>query len=160
MRRNKAPVDSFWGSGFPRFDRLDKMMDAVFGATESLHSFVLDDIGYPLRSKGNFPKVNVAETDTAYEVEIAIAGLNKEDVILELKNNCLYITAGKTENKKNEEKSFLYREISRRSFQRTIRFPSKVDVEGVLGAYDNGIISCTIKKAVVEEPEAVKITIA
>lgn len=78
-------------------------------------------------NKANFPKINVAETDNDYTIEIAVAGFDKEDVKPELVYNDLTTSTEKQEETKEETKEYLQREISSRSFKRVVRFPCDVD---------------------------------
>ena len=116
-----------------------------------------------LQPKGGFPKVNVIDNEKSYDVEIAVAGFDKDDVALELKDNALFIKADKHEEKcdcENEEcKKYLTKEIASRSFRRTVVFPAEVNVDDISASYENGIISCKIGKALEELPSSVKIEI-
>lgn len=124
----------FWGD-FPRFDM--KLFDEI----------------QPMRS--NFPAVDVYSTDEDYQVEIAVAGFNKDDIELELKDNTLLIKAdSSSECEDSDEKGkCLRKEIARRSFRRAVRFPEKVDSEKIDCSYKDGIIHCAIGKVVPDEVE-------
>jgi len=112
-----------------------------------------------LQPKSSFPKINVVETDTDYEVEIALAGFDKDDLSLEIKDNCLLIKADKKEESKNEDKRYLMKEISSRSFRRMVKFPIKIDTDKIDCSFENGIVNCTIGKEDVEKDDLVKIKI-
>jgi HSP20 family molecular chaperone IbpA len=102
-----------------------------------------------LQPAGKFPKINVAETDDKYEVEIAVAGFDREDVELELKDNCLCVKADRKEEVKEEDKKYLVREISSRSFRRALQFPKKVLTNDIECRFEDGVITCVLAK----EPE-------
>jgi len=144
---------SSWG--VPALRRLRNDMDELFDGflsdffrTPAMRVF--DDI----QSNTSFPKVNVSETDEDYGVEIAIAGFDKNDVKLELKDNTLFISADKKEELENESKNYVRKEISSRSFQRALRFPCKV-TDNVSAEYKDGIIHVNIAKDVVEDEDCV-----
>lgn len=112
------------------------------------------------QTSSKFPKVNVSENDTSYTVDIAVAGFAKEDVGLELKDNCLFIKADKKDEDTSEDTKTLLREVSYRSFQRTIQFPSEIDPASVECNYENGMIKCILGKKLAGDPEnVVKINI-
>lgn len=150
---------------------LSRMLDdnrfrGVFSRVEDLFSEMMDmvpawdsKVFCEMQPKGVFPKVNVSETDEAFGVEIAIAGFDKEDVSLELKDNTLFIEANKKEEAESEEKNYLMKEIAQRSFRRVLRFPVKVDSEKIECSYKNGIINCSIGKSDAVKPDVVKIDI-
>lgn len=99
-----------------------------------------------MQPKANFPKVNVSETDDAYEVEIALAGFNKEDISMELKDNCLCVKADKQLESSEEHKKYLMREISSRSFRRALNFPVKIMTDEVSCVHEDGIVRCILRK--------------
>lgn len=106
-----------------------------------------------LQPKTNFPKINVIETDDGYEVEIALAGFDKEDLSLEIKDNCFCIKATKKEENSEESKKYLMKEISSKSFRRALSFPKKILTDNIGCTYKDGIVSCVFKKEVEKAPE-------
>lgn len=115
-----------------------------------------------LQPKTEFPKVNVAETDESYEVEVALAGFEKEDISMELKDNHLYIMANKKEESSTEDvdKKYLTREISSRSFRRVLNFKEKVVENDVECSFKDGTVKCILKKDEVKiKNDGVKILI-
>jgi len=101
-----------------------------------------------LQPKTVFPKVNVSETEEAFEIEVALAGFDKEDISMELKDNCLWIMADKKEevSEENKSKKYLMKEISTRSFRRALNFPKKVVTDNINCTYKDGVVSCVLKK--------------
>lgn len=116
-----------------------------------------------IQPKVAFPKVDIYETETSYEVTIAATGFSKEDLELEVKDNVLYIK-GEVEQyaeEKDEEKKCLKKEISMRSFRRPLRFPVKINPESITCNYDegNGLVKCVLGKLIEKKDETIKITI-
>jgi HSP20 family protein len=109
--------------------------------------------------KSNFPAVDIWETDSDYHIDIAIAGFNKDEVQLELKENALLISAESNSECSNEGVKCLKKEIARRSFRRAVRFPEKVDTEKIECSYKDGVINCHIGKVVPEKPEDTSVKI-
>lgn len=116
---------------------------------------------HALQPKANFPKINVAETDSAYEVEIAISGFDKDNLELEFKDSCLFIKADKANEQEEEGKKWLRKEISSRAFRRALQFPLKIDSSLISSAYDEakGIVTCVLPKQLKKELDVVKIKI-
>jgi len=157
MKRQDSNVSMSPISRFDNvIDELYRMMDG-FWNSNSINS----DVFSYLQPKTSFPKVNVAETDEAYEVEIAVAGFGKDCVDLELKDSCLFIKVDKNEDKEDEGKKWLAREISSRSFRRVIQFPSEILVDDIESKYDEnrGIITCNLPKKLKESDRIIKIDI-
>lgn len=126
---------SRFGDIFDEFDRLWKHWDL------DMKTFC------DLQPKSAFPKVNVVETDKAYEVEIALAGFNKDDIKLEIKDNCLCVIADRKEEVSEEEdKRYLMKEISYRSFRRALNLPKKVVADGIECVHEDGVVKCVLPK--------------
>ena len=148
--------------GLNRFDTLIgdlyRLMDGFWGIddlnAQAFHSLQPN-------KNSNFPKINVSETDTSYEVEIAAAGFNKDDLSLEFKDSVLLIKTDKVEEEQDEDKKWLTREISNRSFRRTVNFPHEIKTDEIESKYDesNGLIVCTLPKKTKEVDKDKKIKI-
>jgi len=123
----------------------------------NISNYVFDEF----QAHTKFPKINVSETEGEYEIEIAISGFNKEDVGLEFRDSCLFIKAEKSKSTEDVTKRYLTREISTKSFRRFVRLPSKVDEKNITCNYNetNGLITCTLPKQSLMNPETVKLTI-
>lgn len=136
---------------FEEFDNLWKLWD------HDMRSFV------DLQPKSAFPKVNIAETDDKYEVEVALAGFDKEDISLELKDNCLLVKADKKEEiaEEGSDKKYIMREISSRSFRRAFQLPKKVLTDNIECFHKDGIVRCVLSKEreILPEDTTIKIEI-
>jgi len=132
---------------FERFDSLWRDWDLSMNAFDQL------------QPKSSFPKVNVIEKEDSYDIEIAVAGFDKDDVELELKDNAMLIKADKKEERESEDKKYLTKEIASRSFRRTVVFPSEINADDVSAKYENGIIKCRVGKVEEDKPSSVKIEV-
>lgn len=159
MNTNDSTLMSIFDKN--RFDDLLNHMNAFIDRAWS-DTNLTGSAFYALQpKKSSLPKINMSETATAYEVEIAVSGFNKEDLSLEFKDSCLFIKAEKAEAVETDEKKWLVREISSRSTRRTIHFPVEIDSSGIKCSYDsdNALIKCVLPKLGKIEPEVVKIDI-
>jgi HSP20 family protein len=94
----------------------------------------------------HFPAVNISETDTAYDIELAVPGFKKEDFKLKVEDDVLTISAeGKTEEK-IEEKNYSRREYHYSSFQRSFRLPDNAKDDDMKAGYTDGMLKLTIPK--------------
>lgn len=127
----------------PLFSELASIMDRAWSDRDLTSSAFC-----ALQPKSSLPKINVAETEEQFEVEIAIAGFDKKNLELEFKDDCLFIKADKSEENETEGKRWLQREISSRSFRRSIQFPSNIDADTISSAYDEdrGVVVCVLPK--------------
>lgn len=110
------------------------------------------------RSGGSsfFPKVDVIENETAYELQVAVPGLNKEDFNIELKENILTISGERKFTNEKKEKNYHSIETQFGSFRRSFTLPENTDGSKINAKYNNGILELTIPK---DEKKALKATI-
>ncbi|MBP6459351.1 MAG: Hsp20/alpha crystallin family protein [Crocinitomicaceae bacterium] len=99
------------------------------------------------------PSVNLKETETGYEVELAAPGLNKEDFVIEVHNNVLSISSEKKVEKeeKDEQGNYTRREFNYSSFKRSFTLPKSAEEKNVQAVYDNGILKVSIAKKETEK---------
>lgn len=95
----------------------------------------------------NLPSVNLKETDTKLEIELAAPGLKKEDFKIEVDNNMLIISAEKEEKKESSKKDdYVRKEFNYQSFYRSFNLPDYADENKIEAAYKDGILNVTIGK--------------
>lgn len=102
------------------------------------------------------PATNIAETDQAFQIEIAVPGFNKEDFRIHVEKDVLNISTEINKEEKNEEKAgpvYRMREFGHCSFNRSFNLGETIDTDGIKAEYTNGILVVTLPKK-----EVVKIT--
>jgi len=94
------------------------------------------------------PAVNIKETGSSYEVEVAAPGMTKKDFKVELDGNRLTISSERTFQKNNtEDERYARREFSYESFQRSFNLQKEVvDVENIQAKYEEGVLRLVIPK--------------
>jgi HSP20 family protein len=102
------------------------------------------------------PKVDVAETDKAYEIHVAVPGMRKEDFSIELNDNFLTISGERKLTNEKKEKNFHSIETQYGAFSRSFNLPENVDATKINAAYTNGILELVIPK---DEKKVLKHTI-
>jgi HSP20 family protein len=95
---------------------------------------------------GAYPPVNITETKDAYQVDLLVPGLSKEDFKINLENKTLTISAEKAAETKDENQKQLRREFSFRSFKRSFTLNEQVDAEKIQAKYENGILKLQLAK--------------
>ena len=94
------------------------------------------------------PAVNIKETASAFELEVAAPGLAREDFVLELLNDSLVVSATKKELQKEEGDKYTRKEFAYQSFKRTFTLDRKlVDSEKISANYKDGILYVQVPKA-------------
>jgi len=92
------------------------------------------------------PSVNISVVNKAFDVNIALPGLDKKDVKIEVLNNCLIISSEKQYEKEDMKKNWIRREYGYASFQRMFELPEGADPDKVKAEMKNGVLSVSIPK--------------
>jgi HSP20 family protein len=110
------------------------------------------------RSGGSsfIPKVDIVETAEAFEVQLAVPGLTKEDFNIELNDNYLTVSGERKFSNEKKEKNYHAIETHYGTFSRSFSLPENVDATKISAKYNNGILELTIPK---DEKKALKQTI-
>jgi len=106
----------------------------------------------------NLPSVNLKETDTHLEVELAAPGMKREDFKVEIDNNMLMISSEKEEEieEKNKKDNYVRKEFNYQSFYRSFYLPDTVDENKIEANYKDGILKVVIAKKPGNEKKSMK----
>ena len=97
-------------------------------------------------STGGFPPYNIIKNDEYnYQIEIALAGYDKKDIEIELKEGTLSISSKKIEDD-TSEKNLIHKGISHRSFKRTFTLSDEMKVKGA--KMENGMLFIALERIV------------
>lgn len=102
------------------------------------------------------PRVDVVENEKAFEIQVAVPGLNKDDIKLDLNDNLLTISGERKFTKERKENNFHSFETQYGTFRRSFSLPENVDGSKISAQYVNGILEITVPK---DEKKIVKTTI-
>lgn len=100
------------------------------------------------------PKVNIKETDNAFELEMMVPGHDKKDLYIAIENNVLSVSAEVEKEELKEGERFTRKEHIKSSFTRRFTLPEDVQEEKVKAEFKNGMLNITIPK----EKEAEKVS--
>lgn len=93
------------------------------------------------------PRLNVSETDQAFEVQAEMPGVKKEDVKVAIDHARVTIEGeAKRETERREGENILYTERSASRFVRSFTLPSDVDESGAQARMENGVLTMTLPK--------------
>lgn len=107
------------------------------------------------------PSANIAEDDKAFNIELAVPGMDKEDFQVDIDSGELRISSEKKDEQLREEKSYTRREFSYSSFMRSFILPESVNTDKINAKYENGILKIILpKKSEVKKLTKKEISIA
>ena len=104
-----------------------------------------------------YPPYNIVKTsEEKYCIELAIAGFNKSDIQIESKDNVLTVES-KSRPEGDDDKEYLHKGISARSFKKAFNLAEYVTVNGA--SFKDGILSIDLERVVPEamKPKSIKI---
>ncbi|MCM4168761.1 Spore protein SP21 [Arenibacter antarcticus] len=96
--------------------------------------------------KHNVPAVNVKESDSDFELEMAIPGRKKEDFKVEIDKEVLTISSEIQKDENKSEDNYTRREFSFSSFKRVFTLPETVDIDKIDASYTDGILKFVLPK--------------
>ncbi|MDD3735916.1 MAG: Hsp20/alpha crystallin family protein [Bacteroidales bacterium] len=98
------------------------------------------------RSSTSLPAVNIREDEKAFYLELAVPGMNKNDLKIEVKDEVLTISAAQKDEKQEEHEGYRRREFSYSSFCRSFYLPEDVNGDKIGASYKDGILNVEIPK--------------
>ena len=93
------------------------------------------------------PRMNISETDKAFEVQAELPGVNKDDVKVAIDHQRVTIEAEtKTEREQREGENVLYAERSASKYLRSFVLPVEVDEASAQARMENGVLTLSLPK--------------
>lgn len=127
------------------FEEIERMFDRMSHQFETLDE--------DLRSRRI--AVDLLDTGDAYLVRADLPGYERDEIDVELAGDSLTISADHTDDTEErdatDEGTYIRRERSRRSVDRSIRLPGDVDEEATEARYGDGVLSIELPKANADE---------
>ncbi len=135
------------GGGYPSIfslrDQFDRMFESMMRgwATPWRDAPRLDVGGVDFA-----PRVDTAETDSAYEVTAELPGVNEKDIKIALGDNVLSISGEKKAEREEKNKDYVMSERSYGAFKRAFTLPDNVDAEKIAAKFEKGVLKVTLPK--------------
>ncbi len=135
-----------------RYNHLENQHPASFSTL--LDRLFAESVGAPLKQFS--PAVDIAEDEKSYEIQLALPGMKKSDIKIDLQDRKLTISGERKQEEKKEGKNFHSIETQFGSFKRSFFLPEDVLEEGVGASYEDGLLNLVLPK---KEKKATKATI-
>ena len=103
-------------------------------------------------------RTDVIDTGDAYKLDAELPGFKKEDISIDVENDCLTISVERKVEDEDKRPNFVKRERVYGSFSRSFDV-SGIDVEKIEAAYNDGILTLTMPKKVEVKPASRKLEI-
>jgi HSP20 family protein len=111
------------------------------------NDFFKDD--WKVGTSATVPAINVKESEQAFTVEVAAAGMTKDDFMVHIDddNDLVIVLEKKSENKEEyKEARYLRREFSYTKFQQTMVLPDNVNREKIEAKVEHGVLTVQLPK--------------
>lgn len=100
----------------------------------------------PSLYQGWLPRADVQETEKGYVLSVALPGVKKEDVKVDVKDDTLTISGERKAETEEKGRNWLRRETSYGSFCRSFTLPEGLHPEEVKASYADGVLKLAIPK--------------
>ena len=93
------------------------------------------------------PSTNILETNEDFKLQMAVPGVKKEDIKIDLEKNILNISSEKSAKEQNEESiKFTRKEFVYGTFKRSFTLPETIDSDKIGAEVKDGILTVTLPK--------------
>lgn len=103
------------------------------------------------------PACEIRNQEKAYQVELDMPGLKREDIDIEVKENHLYISGERKSEGRDEKNQVVRSERRYGKFARVFSLPQDVKADGIEASFEDGVLYVTLAKEEKAQPK--KITI-
>ena len=93
------------------------------------------------------PAVDIIDTPDAFVLKAELAGMQPEDVHVELEDDVLTIKGERHQEERAENEAYESTEWHYGAFQRSITLPHGVKREAIEATYENGVLEVRVPKA-------------
>lgn len=92
------------------------------------------------------PQMDIFETRDDIIIQAEIAGVNKEDIVVEISNKAVKISGNRKSAHPDRTATYRLAEIQFGQFERVLYLPSVIDVEKVSASFSNGFLQLSLGK--------------
>ncbi len=130
------------------FDRLyggrsNDLIENVRSPTDLFEAF-----GSPLgRMESALGQTDLSETDEAYELEVDLPGLKRDDVAVDYSSGMLTISGERADEREDKRRGYHLTERSYGSFRRSFRVPDNVEPDRIEARFTDGVLTVRLPKS-------------
>ena len=125
---------------------------------DHFENFFDDDQSFHTSLTSTFPFYNIVKKgNNKFDIEVALAGYDKKDIMVEYEDNVLHIRSVKETKSDKEKDGVIHQGIAKRYFSKAFTVADDVEIEGA--ELKNGLLKVSLKKIVPEGKKPKKITV-
>jgi HSP20 family protein len=99
----------------------------------------------------SMPSVNIREDEKFYNLELAVPGMDKKDLKIDINEDVLTISSEAKNETEDNRDGYKRKEFSYSSFCRSFYIPENVNKEKIEATYKDGILTVGLPKQEVEK---------
>lgn len=108
----------------------------------------------PEVSKATVPAVNIAESEEEYKLELAVPGLKRDDIKINVEDHRLTISSEKESSNEEKTEEYHKREFNYASFRRSFTLPElEIDEDNIDAKFEDGILTVHLPKREEAKPK-------
>lgn len=122
-----------------------KPSPAMFGDVieEMFNTLVKDDNSLFKYTK---PAVNILEDEKSFKLELALPGIKKEKIDIQIDDKKLVVSSVNEQNGETKNENFVRMEYNYSEFKRVFTLPESVNIDEIKADYNDGILNITLNK--------------
>lgn len=111
-------------------------------------SNLFDDDFFPVVSNrtSSMPAVNIRESDKDFSLELAVPGMERKDMKIDISDDVLTISSEKKNEVEEDSDGYKRKEFSYSSFCRSFYIPDNVNRDKIEASYKDGILTVVLPK--------------
>ena len=131
------------------FDQVERTVEGVFRSISPMYS---------LAQRTWTPQMDIYETPEEIVIRAEIAGVDKEDLEVEISSKALKIFGSRTEPTCVENATYRLAEIQYGKFERILYLPTPIETDMVSTTYTNGFLEIILTKLPTNKTHNIPIT--
>lgn len=104
------------------------------------------------------PPCNAYEDEHGFHIEVALPGVDREDMNILFEDGVLTVTGERKEENAEQARRYAAHEIGWGQFKRSFRLPTYIDPDKVSASYKNGVLVLGLLKREEAKPRRIEIT--
>ncbi|MBF0235464.1 Small heat shock protein (Hsp20 family protein) [Desulfamplus magnetovallimortis] len=104
------------------------------------------------------PQMDIFETREEIIIQAEIAGVEKEDISIEVTNKAVKISGNRCRTPPNAPATYRLAEIQFGPFERILYLPSLINTDHVTASFNNGFLELTMAKIPVQKPQKIELS--
>ncbi|MBI5015468.1 MAG: Hsp20/alpha crystallin family protein [Deltaproteobacteria bacterium] len=108
--------------------------------------------------EGVYPTVDLRERDSEYVLRADVPGLRREDLEIDVAAEYVTLRGHYEEDREEDQSGFVCRERSAERFERIVRVPGEIQVDGATASLKDGVLTLHLPKTAVTATRRIEVT--